>query len=124
MKLALLLGQLASFTFPTECPSVLSKAWFCELTSDRHFLRLTCQLHGGLPHLQHGACKHRLSRPSQEESYGVLHVPALFLPFLLARHILLCLGSVSVRVSVYCPGHTEEPAFSTLLTLEKERARL
>lgn len=99
MKFALLLGQLASFTFPTECPSVLSKAWFCELTSDRHVLRLTCQLHGGLPHLQHGACKHRPSPPSQEESYGVLHVPALFLFFLLARHILLCLGSVSVRVS-------------------------
>lgn len=105
MKFALLLGQLASFMFPTECPSVLSKAWFCELTSDRHFLRLTCQLHGGLPHLQHGACKHRPSPPSQEESYGVLLVSALFLFFLLARHILLCLGSVSVRVSVYRRGH-------------------
>lgn len=124
MKFALLLGQLASFMFPTECPSVLSKAWFCELTSDRHFLRLTCQLHGGLPHLQHGACKHRPSPPSQEESYGVLLVSALFLFFLLARHILLCLGSVSMRVSVYRRGHMEEPALSTLFTLERERARL
>lgn len=78
MKFSLLLGQLANFMFPTECHSVLSKAWFCELTSDRHFLHLTCQLCSGLPHLQHVACKHRPSRPSQEESQGALHLPAPF----------------------------------------------
>lgn len=66
---SLWLGQLANFMFPTEHHSVLSKAWFCELTFDRHLLYLTCQLHSGLPHLQHVACKHRPNPSSQEESY-------------------------------------------------------
>lgn len=70
MCFCLLLGQLANFMLPTECHSVLSKAWFCELTFDRHLLYLTCQLRSGLPHLQQVACKHRPNPSSQEESYG------------------------------------------------------
>lgn len=69
MCFSLLLGQLANFMFPTEHHSVLSKAWFCELTFDRHLLYLTCQRRSGLPHLQHVACKHRPNPSSQEESY-------------------------------------------------------
>lgn len=66
----LLLGQLANFTFPTERHSVLSKAWFCELTCDGHLLYLTCQLRSGLPHLRHVACEHRPNPSSQEEPHG------------------------------------------------------
>lgn len=69
MCFSLLPGQLATCMFPTELHSVLSKAWFCELTFDRHLLYLTCQLHSGLPHLRHVACEHRPNPSSQEEPH-------------------------------------------------------
>lgn len=82
---------------------MLSKAWFCELTFDRHLLYLTCQLHSGLPHLQHVVCKHRPNPSSQEESYRA-HDSTFQLLCACQTHSLrlfFFLVCMSVCVSVY-----------------------
>lgn len=86
-RFGLLLGQLAIFMFPTECHSVLSEAWFCELTFDRHLLYLTCQLRSGLPHLQRVAYKHRQTLRAKKS-------PTEHMAPLPSSPLLLCLSDV------------------------------